>query len=215
MDNTADDIDPSVIPNGVELLLLARFDENVRNCGDCGVAPGARHLSGCDVERCTVCGGQRLQCPPDECFAENGSCDFCGESEVAECATNVGACKNHDPSKARWTGVWPGSLECINLGFFCYEDPTRRSGSYWVPCGPEHPAAVLDLNRLAIHRRRPEIRSQLRAQRDCKSPQCPCRPAHCAPCPACGFCECERVCGCASPGAGYIGGPGPCWPTRV
>ena len=60
----------------------------VRSCHDCGVQPGEPHLDGCDVERCSVCGFQRLGC----------------------------GCKGHDKAFSRWTGFWPGELESEALG---------------------------------------------------------------------------------------------------
>lgn len=53
-------------------------------CHDCGVKPGQAHKPGCDVERCSECGGQVLMC---------------------------GGCSSHDPLFARWTGIWPGTGE--------------------------------------------------------------------------------------------------------
>ena len=62
--------------------------KNLVSCHDCGVRPGLAHERGCDVERCSACGGQRLQCE----------------------------CSHHDPAFARWTGNWPGALEADALG---------------------------------------------------------------------------------------------------
>lgn len=58
------------------------------NCHDCAAKPGHVHSDNCDVERCSVCGGQRLGC----------------------------GCKGHDKAFARWTGFWPGLLEAEALG---------------------------------------------------------------------------------------------------
>ena len=58
------------------------------NCPDCGTKPGEWHRQNCDVERCSVCGGQKL------------SCD----------------CAGHDALFSRWTGIWPGLAEAQYLG---------------------------------------------------------------------------------------------------
>uniref|UniRef100_A0A6M3IMI3 Uncharacterized protein n=1 Tax=viral metagenome TaxID=1070528 RepID=A0A6M3IMI3_9ZZZZ len=60
----------------------------LKDCHDCGAKPGKMHKNGCDTERCSECGDQRLQCD----------------------------CENHDKAFARWTGIWPGKAEADYLG---------------------------------------------------------------------------------------------------
>ena len=67
--------------------------EQLESCHDCGAKPGQHHSDNCDVERCSVCGGQRIQCN----------------------------CDGHDKSFAKWTGIWPGKAEATYLGL-CLND---------------------------------------------------------------------------------------------
>ena len=67
-----------------------KCSQKLGNCPDCGVPPGQCHNNGCDVERCSVCGGQYISC----------GCDG----------------NKHDPVFAKWKGIWPGDAESQFLG---------------------------------------------------------------------------------------------------
>ena len=62
---------------------------DLKPCPDCAVVPGQPHREGCDVERCSACGMQRIA--------------YCHESE-------------HDPLFSRWTGIWPTDAEAQFVG---------------------------------------------------------------------------------------------------
>lgn len=92
-------------------------------CPDCGVQPGQEHFTGCDVERCSDCGTQRIG------HLLNESC-------------------KHDPSKSKWIGEWPGEAECRERGWYCQDGhgPNPKYGSF-CPCDPDDPDAFPDINR--------------------------------------------------------------------
>lgn len=77
------------------------------------------------MARCLRTGQQRIQCPAQD-------------SGFHDCGQDV------------WTGVWPGEAECREWGWFVYFSPPAEGEQYgtWTPCGPDHPQARPNLNRL-------------------------------------------------------------------
>jgi hypothetical protein len=72
-----------------ELLDKLLSERPIRPCPDCSVKPGKPHKPGCDVARCTNCGGQAISC---------------------DCPNDVGA-------GDVWNGLWPGTKECYEKGY--------------------------------------------------------------------------------------------------
>ena len=132
-------------------------------------------MPGCDVERCPRCKGQIISCG---CIYEVNGLDR-GTLEETHPEIYNGGPTDEMYAKwdaewgdkyLRWTGVWPGVVECHELGLYCRDlwkdtrEPilpggydyaeSRRRGVHWhVPCGPDDPGAHADLNRLSRHRR--------------------------------------------------------------
>lgn len=96
------------------------------HCPDCGVPPGEDHRAGCDVSQCPDCGEQAVSC---------------GEHSRA--------------GQSRWTGLWPGVVECGEFGWWArwtltteYSRDGRPDSGPEERCDPGHPDAHHDLNRL-------------------------------------------------------------------
>ena len=68
--------------------MTPKLKNQLVDCSDCAVKPGQPHESGCDMERCSVCGGQWIGC----------------------------GCEGNDKAFSRWLGYYPGDAEAEYLG---------------------------------------------------------------------------------------------------
>lgn len=79
-----------IVENSSKEILDKLLNETaIRPCPECSVKPGKPHKPGCDVARCTNCGGQAITC---------------------DCPEDVGA-------GDVWDGRWPGTKECYEKGY--------------------------------------------------------------------------------------------------
>lgn len=104
--------------------------EPTSNCPDpdCQVPIGVPHLPECEIATCLTTGEQRLLHQGDA---------------LAEML-------NHDCGQDTWTGQLYGIAECQQYGWFVRRaTETDPADATWVPCFPDHPGAVPDLDRLA------------------------------------------------------------------
>jgi hypothetical protein len=145
-------------------------------CGDCGAEPGSPHAWGCDVARCLVDGGQRLQCEghPDEVRPRQVAAvaeivqDYANGRVVGAVDAVVLAKEGTPPNPEAvavrildrldeidrdgcghdvWTGQWPGTEDAARLGWWArWADPEKLLG--WVECDADHPDAQPDIARL-------------------------------------------------------------------
>lgn len=88
------------------------------------------------VDRCPDCGVAPGEFHREGCDVEQ--CAQCGRQRLS-CG-----CERSGTARLPWTGEWPGAVACRIFGWYARLDP--KIG--WIPCAPEDPEAVEDLNRL-------------------------------------------------------------------
>jgi hypothetical protein len=125
-----------------------------RDCGDCGAKPGTLHQQGCDVERCRLCGGQAISCGcvyevngMDEGELESEHPDIYEQGPTEEMERKFDAHVETLGGRLPWTGIWPGTVECIEFGWYTRHVDGEDS-PYWRRCHAEDEDAGPDLNRL-------------------------------------------------------------------
>lgn len=122
------------------------------NCPGCGVKPNNFHKSGCDVERCALCGRQLIIC---DCIYKLNGLDRFGDMEFTHPDVyNDGPTEdmyeayNTEVEKyggfLPWAGIWPGVKECREFGWYSKFIPNKGH----IPCSIDDPEASENLNKI-------------------------------------------------------------------
>jgi len=114
------------------------------HCPDCSATIRKPHDDGCDVARCLRYGTQRALCGDGARLVVKGIYPW--GSPIVEHEWD-----GHECGRDVWSGRWPGVADAERLGWYAYFVPNGDPS--WVPCGPHHPGAFPDLNRLQIEGR--------------------------------------------------------------
>ena len=128
----------------------------MKNCPDCGAKPGENHQSGCDVERCVLCGGQQISCNCvyevngiDQEFLEERHPGIHGSGPTERMYCRLDDRIDEYGGRLPWTGEWPGTDEAREFGWYC----KWVDGGGWVPCSEDDPNAQPNLNKLSARSR--------------------------------------------------------------
>jgi len=125
----------TIVPRGI--TIADRWIDQVRATGhEPDTANIQRIIDECHWNRpCTDCGAELMHAHEEGC-------------DVARCTwtgmQRIGCGETHNHGADIWDGVWPGTSAAVEYGWYSY------FANGWHRCGPGHPQATPDLNRVPL-----------------------------------------------------------------